>query len=259
MQACAQPLLLGVQHQTLSSSQHALQRAPTGWSLRLACPTPLAGGEDHKTGSLWPYDPYARHARFGVAAVSAPPAHSLPFLLALLHQPRRPPPWRRLEKYARARWTDIGATVLKWNGQVMEPAGASRGHMRSCAALLAGAAEKARARIPAMAGLVRRLMGQTAGAAFRRPRPSLTLTRLLPCCLRCLPADLLYLHGRNPLVPDGNNFVITGDSGQFSAGQCRARGWGAMLCGCHWDPPSAPPPAINYYPLALPCVPYCRA
>lgn len=29
----------------------------------------------------------------------------------------------RLEKYARARWTDISQTVLKWNGQVMEPAG----------------------------------------------------------------------------------------------------------------------------------------
>lgn len=29
----------------------------------------------------------------------------------------------RLEKYARARWTDITQTVLKWNGQVMEPAG----------------------------------------------------------------------------------------------------------------------------------------
>jgi len=25
---------------------------------------------------------------------------------------------------------------------------------------------------------------------------------------------MLYLHGRNPLVPDGSNYIITGDSGQ---------------------------------------------
>ncbi|PRW44524.1 oxidoreductase [Chlorella sorokiniana] len=77
----------------------------------------IVGGEDHKTGSLWPYDPYDR-----------------------------------LEKYARARWTDVTQTVLKWNGQVMEP------------------------------------------------------------------ADMLYLHGRNPLVPDGSNYIITGDSGQGMTG-----------------------------------------
>lgn len=28
---------------------------------------------------------------------------------------------------------------------------------------------------------------------------------------------MLYLHGRNPLVPDGNNYIITGDSGQVGA------------------------------------------
>lgn len=77
----------------------------------------IVGGEDHKTGSLWPYDPYDR-----------------------------------LEKYARARWTDAGETVLRWNGQVMEP------------------------------------------------------------------ADMLYLHGHNPLVPDGNDYIITGDSGQGMTG-----------------------------------------
>ncbi|KAL4423050.1 hypothetical protein ABPG77_002084 [Micractinium sp. CCAP 211/92] len=77
----------------------------------------IVGGEDHKTGSLWPYDPY-----------------------------------ERLEKYARARWTDAGETILRWNGQVMEP------------------------------------------------------------------ADMLYLHGRNPLVPDGSEYIITGDSGQGMTG-----------------------------------------
>ncbi|PSC69844.1 oxidoreductase [Micractinium conductrix] len=77
----------------------------------------IVGGEDHKTGSLYPYDPYAR-----------------------------------LEKYARSRWTDAGEVLLRWNGQVMEP------------------------------------------------------------------ADLLYLHGRNPLVPDGNEYIITGDSGQGMTG-----------------------------------------
>lgn len=28
---------------------------------------------------------------------------------------------------------------------------------------------------------------------------------------------MLYLHGRNPLVPDGSNYIITGDSGQVGA------------------------------------------
>eukprot|EP00887_Chlorella_sp_A99_P007470 scaffold2.g7470.t1 len=66
----------------------------------------IVGGEDHKTGSLWPYNPY-----------------------------------ERLEKYARSRWT-----------AVMEP------------------------------------------------------------------ADMLYLHGKNPLDPDGHNYIITGDSGQGMTG-----------------------------------------
>ncbi|EFN55349.1 hypothetical protein CHLNCDRAFT_134365 [Chlorella variabilis] len=87
----------------------------------------IVGGEDHKTGSLWPYDPYDRQAgREGMHRV--------------------------LEKYARSRWTAAGELLLKWNGQVMEP------------------------------------------------------------------ADLLYLHGHNPLVPDGNSYIITGDSGQGMTG-----------------------------------------
>ena len=28
------------------------------------------------------------------------------------------------------------------------------------------------------------------------------------------PADMLYLHGRDPLVPEHNRYIITGDSGQ---------------------------------------------
>jgi hypothetical protein len=48
-----------------------------------AAPDPLAGGEDHKTGSLWPYDPY-----------------------------------ERLIKYAKSRWTEAGEVVHMWNGQV---------------------------------------------------------------------------------------------------------------------------------------------
>lgn len=77
----------------------------------------IVGGEDHKTGSLWPYNPY-----------------------------------ERLEKYARSRWTAVGETIRRWNGQVMEP------------------------------------------------------------------ADMLYLHGKNPLDPDGHNYIITGDSGQGMTG-----------------------------------------
>ncbi|GAB4819568.1 hypothetical protein N2152v2_006614 [Parachlorella kessleri] len=77
----------------------------------------IVGGEDHKTGSLWPYDPY-----------------------------------ERLIKYAKSRWTGAGEVLFRWNGQVMEP------------------------------------------------------------------ADLLYLHGKDPLKPDSNTYIITGDSGQGVTG-----------------------------------------
>jgi hypothetical protein len=30
------------------------------------------------------------------------------------------------------------------------------------------------------------------------------------------PADMLYLHGRDPLVAEPNRYIITGDSGQVS-------------------------------------------
>lgn len=49
---------------------------------RVSTPLP-AGGEDHKTGSLYPYDPYDR-----------------------------------LTHYARSRWTEAGEVVRTWNGQV---------------------------------------------------------------------------------------------------------------------------------------------
>ncbi|KAL4858845.1 putative Rieske 2Fe-2S iron-sulfur protein YhfW [Chlorella vulgaris] len=87
----------------------------------------IVGGEDHKTGSLWPYDPYAKQVP-GINRYAKP------------------------EKYARSRWTSAGATVLRWNGQVMEP------------------------------------------------------------------ADMLWLHGLNPVVPDPNSYIITGDSGQGMTG-----------------------------------------
>ena len=78
----------------------------------------IVGGEDHKTGHNPSYDVYAA-----------------------------------LEKHARGMWPALGEVILRWNGQVMEP------------------------------------------------------------------ADLLYLHGRDPLVADNHNrFIITGDSGQGMTG-----------------------------------------
>ncbi|KAH7623959.1 hypothetical protein Ndes2526B_g01211 [Nannochloris sp. 'desiccata'] len=77
----------------------------------------IIGGEDHKSGCQPNYDVYAQ-----------------------------------LEKHARERWTGLGPVVLKWNGQVMEP------------------------------------------------------------------ADMLYLHGRDPLVSEPNRYIITGDSGQGMTG-----------------------------------------
>lgn len=44
---------------------------------------------------------------------------------------------------------------------------------------------------------------------------------------------MLYLHGRNPLVPDGSNYIITGDSGQVSLGVLpTTAGWLAVVPGC---------------------------
>lgn len=87
----------------------------------------------------------------------------------------------------------MGETVLRWNGQVMEPAGARAapppGEQLCCAW------PSASSRSPCLSSL-----------------PPITL---------CAPGpDLLYLHGKNPLVGDGNNYIITGDSGQVRAELC---------------------------------------
>ena len=62
------------------------------------------------------------------------------------------------------------------------------------------------------------------------------------------PADLLYLHGKDPLKPDTNTYIITGDSGQVGGRAGGRPAWGpcvgqrgqqaCMAGGRHnkWDP-----------------------
>lgn len=64
--------------------------------------------------------------RRSLCHASSQPCKMPVILVTVLSAPAPAPPLSsptRLEKYARARWTDITQTVLKWNGQVMEPAG----------------------------------------------------------------------------------------------------------------------------------------
>jgi hypothetical protein len=59
----------------------------------------------------------------GTYCLCASPCAAFPRLYTL---PQTVPPiFHRLEKYVRSRWTAVGETLLRWNGQVMEPAGES--------------------------------------------------------------------------------------------------------------------------------------
>ena len=164
-----------------------------------------------------------------------------------------PPLPPRLEKYARSRWTDAGEVLLRWNGQVMEPAGVWCGftstgplngsefmvrtmHVRpgTCKAGCVGSKHTEGGRSSCGLAPARARDGspphpslplsppavQTSLVPGCSPCPSHPLPTLPPLCTVCPSPhpDLLYLHGRNPLVPDGNEYIITGDSGQARGG-----------------------------------------